>query len=493
MRHGRAAMARPFLSRGALESWRGFAQAPEMSRKGAFRIACALAGAASALAPVQAAACTYVLTTEELHGDPPDYREQCRAAARDPKGFVARYRAQDPSFSGEFEQVVQAMHEGSNRCRKQREMALQLADAAIGSPVTMPRTSHLVARFLHWTRNDPTSERREEILIGSWLTNTGISPGSCGTWPNYIADLPYGHSEADVLAWLLRPEYWANAVERFGDHPVRDQMILRQLIDPGSENYDLALAARLTPQRQDNREMYLPDALDIEIAEMVVDPKLGIPNYEAAAKVLRSNSIYLNSATYQDEFDRIRPLWLRIMQSRLTHTDPQVRREAAFALGVSDALSVPGAPLLDDLPDGANLVTLDAWPEGLVPLQDLRRSASRIQEAYPRRALREEKEGRVELGIVFAPDGSFQSLHVTRSAGELLDQGAIDSVQRYLRPKLDEMVLTGYGGSYVLVPLIALEYRTARVIDRMTVKTRSESATPFIVITATQPERRTRF
>lgn len=436
-----------------------------MSRKGAFRIACALAGAASALAPVQAAACTYILVTEELHGDPPDYREQCRAAARDPEGFVARYRAQDPSFSGEFEQVVQAMHEGSNRCRKQQARALELVDTAIGSPVILPRSSDLVRYYLDWTEADATSERREEIRIGSWLTNTSARSFPCQTRPFYSDALPHGYTEADVLTWLLRPEYWAIAVERFGHNPARDQLILRQLIDPASEKYDLTLAGQLTPKRRDNRNLRLPDELDLTIAEAVADPRLDKPDFQTAAIIVGRASFYRHSGIDEENLERIRPLWLRIMQSRLSHHDPQVRREAAFALGVSEAASEPGIPLSETLPEEARVTTLEAWPEGLPPLQDMRQSVSRIQENYPRRAVREELQGRVELGIVFAPDGSFHSLYVTRSAGEILDQASKNSAERYLRPRLSEMVLKGFAGQYVYVPLPAFEYRLASVLN----------------------------
>lgn len=67
--------------------------------------------------------------------------------------------------------------------------------------------------------------------------------------------------------------------------------------------------------------------------------------------------------------------------------------------------------------------------------------AARIQENYPPRALREEREGRVGVRVSIGPDGRVSSCSVTSSSGSPdLDQAACDGMTRYARynPALDD-------------------------------------------------------
>jgi protein TonB len=67
--------------------------------------------------------------------------------------------------------------------------------------------------------------------------------------------------------------------------------------------------------------------------------------------------------------------------------------------------------------------------------------ASRIQENYPPRAVREEREGRVGVTVVIGPDGKVTSCSVSNSSGSSdLDEAACSGMQRYARfnPALDD-------------------------------------------------------
>lgn len=69
-----------------------------------------------------------------------------------------------------------------------------------------------------------------------------------------------------------------------------------------------------------------------------------------------------------------------------------------------------------------------------------RRWASRIQENYPSRALREEVEGTVGVSVVVTPNGRATNCQVTASSGSsILDQAACRGMERYARfnPALD--------------------------------------------------------
>jgi protein TonB len=67
--------------------------------------------------------------------------------------------------------------------------------------------------------------------------------------------------------------------------------------------------------------------------------------------------------------------------------------------------------------------------------------AARIQENYPPRALREEREGRVGVRVTIGADGRVSGCSVTSSSGSPdLDQAACDGMTRYARynPALDD-------------------------------------------------------
>lgn len=427
------------------------------------RIAMALAGVAALCAPVQGAACSVIAVPEiKLEGPPPDWRDDCRAAMRDMGAYVADLR--DGGLGhGDFVAVARAMREGAYGCRKRPARALELVDLGMGSPVTERRGSPAMLSYLEWTSDDPASERRAEVVIGSWIANNSRDLGFCATY--YEDALPPGQTEAEVLRWLLRPEYWEIALHMFGNNPARDRLVLRQMIDPGSDRFDLAAAGELASRFGNQRDAYLPEDVQFEVAEAVADPRLGTPDYEAAARVLGPHSFYTYPDSSTETIERARRLWVRIAQTRLTDPDPAVRRQAAFMLGAGDPAARPGIPFEAVLPAGSTVIELEGWPAGLPPILNLAGAAGRISEQYPSRALRQGQAGRVELGLLFRPDGSFRSVHVTRSAGEVLDQAAIRGATRYLRPKLEEMRLEGFEGRYVYVPLPAFEYRMLTVID----------------------------
>lgn len=443
------------------------------------RIVLGMAGAVCVALSVHSEACTIAVDPlVKLAGPPPDLSDQCRSAARDPAVFLAD-RSDDALPNYEALTVARALREGEFGCRKRPGVALDLVDRVIGSPVTLPRGSEAVRDYLDWTQDERASERRDEVVIGAWISNSSYASGFCSGY--YQDALPHGISEDAVLSYLLRPEYWAIARDEFGNNPARDRLVLRRLIDPASEKYDLALAAEIASQFNGRRDSNRLDPVVIEVAEALADPRLGPPDYDAAAKVLGAYSLYAWIDLGEDEAARLRPLWTRILQSRLTHPDEQVRREALYALGTGDPSARPGVAWAAQMPEGADLVRLEKWPASLPPLTNLGHAAARIAEHYPPRALREMQAGRVELGIVFGPDGKFNDVIVTRSAGSILDQAAARDAERYLRPRLGDMVLEGFEGRSVYVPLPAFEYRIPTILDN-TAKGLNADGTMIVIL-----------
>ena len=72
--------------------------------------------------------------------------------------------------------------------------------------------------------------------------------------------------------------------------------------------------------------------------------------------------------------------------------------------------------------------------------RDLSRWAARIQENYPRRAIREEIQGSVGVRVTVTVEGSAVDCSITETSGfDILDKAACQSMERYARfePALD--------------------------------------------------------
>lgn len=116
----------------------------------------------------------------KAEGPPPDWSRQCRAATRDIVGFLAN-RADDPFPHHDALTVANALREGKFGCRKRPGRALELVDAMIGSPVSMPRDSEALRNYFSWTQDDPPGARREEVFIRSWIVSSSIVSGPCNS------------------------------------------------------------------------------------------------------------------------------------------------------------------------------------------------------------------------------------------------------------------------------------------------------------------------
>lgn len=391
----------------------------------------------------------------------PNFRSECRAAIRDPASLVSALHAGSvPHY--DFMSIVRSLRDGSSRCPERPELAFSLLNQGIGSPVRFDWAIYEVETYLEWAPSDLSTERREEVTALAFLAgSTYVPPIFCGNG-RYHETIPEGLTEATLRQWLIKPEYWEPMQARFGDNLVRDRLILREMINPASPYFNRAGAAEMVPGYYDARLNVASNLMRLEVASALVDLRFGEPSYEAAAELLIWFSPYHEWGAPEEARQEAQAIWVRINQVRLTDPDPQLRLNAAMALATGDPTAMAGRPFEDTLGQDAQVTVLDAWPEGLEPLQYFDRFVERVSYRYPSRGLRGGLTGRVELGLLFNPDGSFRSIHVTRSAGVHLDRGTIRSVERYLRPRPVQMRLTGFEGQYVYVPLPSFEYRLGR-------------------------------
>lgn len=421
------------------------------------------AGAAALSAPAPVVACSPSFPIEVKYDGPPlSFKAECRAAWRGRDKLLSDLATGEQSF-WDYNHIANALREGTNGCRKRPAFALAIVDAALGNPFQPWAGAAPTAQFFEWKDESISPERVEEVVIGSWLLGRARRITPLRNWcaPGYYADeVPAGVTRRKLAVYFANDQYWTRIRERFGHNPGRDRLVLRELIDPSSVRFDLKLAAELAPRfyQGDKPRGLMPILVDV--AEALADPALGEPDHEAARLTLEWYSPYTPNSLDEGANERAQALLERILQERLSHPDAQVRRDARFAIETKDPHAKAGPSFEEVVGESVKVRILEKRPDSLPPFKQFERTIERITENYPSRALRRWQGGRVELGMLFNPDGSFHSVHIMRSAGSTLDNAVKRGLRRYLRPRISQTKLTGYEGLHVYVPLPNFEYRT---------------------------------
>ena len=413
-----------------------------------------MAGAVAVTMPAPAAACIPNMPIVVRLGEPPDNRRECRKVLRNTQRYAARIvEGRVPTETAQ--KVASDLLGGGSQCPEDRAAAFQLYDAIAGYPTLDDPESvkawELIGNLRNLKDYAPTDQRGHEVQALDWLVNGG-----------YPSQPPEGYSEAELTELLMRPHFFDHAV-RYFDHSPRTALLTNLLLDPQSPLFDIEKIVDRTIDMRSNLRFFGRDRrARTALAIRLDDPKFGKPDYDRFAKLLIDYDPYHLKGLSAEMHSKAAALWVRIAQSRLSSSAPEVKRQAEMTLRTGDPTLEVDPFLSPKAGGGAQVVMLDEWPEQTAPLKYTERWVRRVAENYPSRALRQEIGGRVELGVVFGPGGDFHSLQITRSAGQLLDGAAKKGIQRYMRPRLKEMKLAGFEGQYVYAPLPSIEFHIGK-------------------------------
>jgi hypothetical protein len=391
--------------------------------------------------------------------------------------------------------LAQAFEDGEHGCERDRGFAFLLLDALLPEPVPFDVSSDRLGQVLDRTGPNMSliSDRRyREIVSARWLLASSDYS---------LAD--QGWSQDQIEQFLLVPANWEFALAHFGQQATRiwregdfetheigsnrdrDRAVFRLLTDPTSPRFDRATAASLARASGDPAHVMtaaqllldpsygapdvsrvhqlaasLPDpSLKADIVRLLLDPALGEDGLAAAQSLLSGYSPYHHFA--DADMAAAGTLWQDIARRLAASDDPLVRARGEGILRTGDPRFGP-----DLLPEVAgDLLLLDRWPEGL-PARRFGRAES-WAESYPARAIRDEYAGMTGVSVLFGPDGAFEKFWIARSSGStILDEGAIRSAERYIRPRVKDMRLDGYAGRHVLVRLLDVEWHLGATPDR---------------------------
>lgn len=395
--------------------------------------------ASLALTPEIAAACTYTATQYVISGD---MRQKCRAAVANPKKFLAKV-AKDSFQRGELWDYVRAFDEGAFGCRENRKFAFRILDSFYAKPDRLFAQPALLRRYAYtWPENhDPARKAYINGLV--WL------------FSDHAAYLPGGWTAEQARDFVSQPGHFKIALERFGTAKDRDDAVFANVSDPKSAYFDRDTAARLagfTSRHQFQRRL--------TAASLFIDPALGPTDLAKAETLLPVSALYDDSGSNPLTVNA-RALWEKVAGQYEQSTDAGLREKGRTIRAKMAPPSLTNWPKIGYPKDGRVWLSLADWPKNIPNPFGSPKYTSFVSVAdYPPRALRNEESGAVTVAARFGPDGRFSGLEVLHSSGSaILDESTTRIIHRRFRPKLDDMIVSGFAGKEVRVPLLIIDWQ----------------------------------
>lgn len=403
------------------------------------RIAASVAALSLTLAPNAGLACTPLVVMESGYEKMP---LQCRQALSNPRKFLARVK------SGKFDRqelysLVRALDDGKYGCRENKRFVFRILDSFYSVAERKLQEPWLLQRYAYNLPKDADPAKREEITSLIWLFTESASY------------LPAGWTQADARAYVERPEHWPIALARFGKMRERDDAVFASLVDPQSSHFDRQGALKLLDFQSLHQKQR-----KLRVAELYADPQYGPPDFAIAERLLPISVLY-RTENDTPARQQARAVWGKVIAAYSQSNDPALHTRAQDLRALMAPLVLNGWPVVEPPKDGRVWLSPAKWPKDVQnPFVAVKSWQYLLTENdYPSRARREQRTGKVTLAARFGPDGKFAALEAVRSSGSVdLDEAAAKTIARRLRPKLTEMMIEGYQGKEVMVPLLVVNW-----------------------------------
>ncbi|MEY4951637.1 MAG: hypothetical protein RL299_61 [Pseudomonadota bacterium] len=400
---------------------------------------------AVAASPLTAQACSLAVMVDA----PSDFmKDQCRNALKHKKSFLRKVQKGAIERSELISYVV-AFDDGKHGCKKDNRFAFAILDSYYSAPGRKLTDPHFLRRYLFNLPDKADPALRRETMGLVWLFN------------NIGSGIPADWTADEARAFAERPEHWPIALREFGKSRERDDLVFASLTNPQSRYFDRKIALRLAGLRSQSQT-----ARKIRVAALYADPSFGPVDLGLAERLLPISALYSENTNAHAQ--QAREIWARIADGYASSDDPVLRAKGR-QIRTRMAPPADGSwPAIEPPQDGRLWLSLTNWPKGIKNPFDPERFKSYLltYNDYPSRALREGQTGAVTLAARFGPDGKFAALEVIQSSGSsLLDDAAAKTIQRRLRPKLADMVLEGFPGREVRVPLLVVDWQISEMVD----------------------------
>ncbi|MEO9467531.1 energy transducer TonB [Parasphingorhabdus sp.] len=364
---------------------------------------------------------------------------ECAKALANKKRFlsrVARLKYPDPLVHD----YLDGLNHGRYGCPKNPEFAYQILDRHVGDPIRINVYADDYRRLLA-SDGEALTQQRVKDLGGTLFARTRSGANA----------VPKHWTIAGLEKLLLANSNWKLAAEIFRKdknyvrNKLRDDLLIKNLIDPASPIYNLVEAVELVSDS--SRFGYRT-----RVAEQLADRNRNAADVRTAFKLMHWYSPFVHQEVSESEVDAARSIFEKLVRLMAESNDPdlQARSKAIQQTGNPHAQVGGQAPPVD--PYDGNSATVISWPEQFGAVQTIRSPNS-----YSSRAISERVGGRVELAALFNPDGTYGGMAITASSGRPdLDRATKREFERY--NQLKSKTLLGYEGQYVKIPMPIVEW-----------------------------------
>ena len=395
--------------------------------------------------PELVSACTFYAPMEVRTNH---MQQFCRTALANPKRFLAKVEA-NAFEEGQLRDYVLAFDEGKYGCRKNTKFVFRILDSFYSVPERLYSEPELLRRYAFaWPENhDPVKSDNIDKLM--WL------------FGDYAAYLPKGWTAEDARSLVAQPEHFKIALARFGNARDRDDAVFANISDPASSHYDRDVALRLSAQPSKHQL-----AREIVTASLFADPLFGPTDFAKAESLLPLSALYAETKPDPDPLmQQAHGIWIQIASGYAQSGEAVLRARGQRLQAKINPPALANSPTITHPNDGRIWLSLANWPKAVAnPFAEARFAPLITADDYPARAVRDEETGTVTVAARFGPDGRFSALEVIQSSGStVLDGTTVTTVNRRFRPKLDEVILAGYPGKEVRVPLLIVDWQLAEL------------------------------
>jgi TonB family protein len=403
------------------------------------KIAASAATISLVITPTVASACT-IMTQLEISSD--HMRQKCRKALANPKKFLAKVKAETLK-DFELRDYVIAFDEGKYGCRKNTKFVFRTLDSFYSLPERKFSSPWLLRRYAFAWPEEYEPVNRAYVYNLLWLFDENRSY------------LPKDWTSAEARAFVDRPGHWKIALAKFGNSRERDDAVFASVSDPQSPHFDRETAVQLSAFSSKNQLLR-----KVIAASLYTDPRIGQPDFAKAESLLPISGLYSDFVDNPVQ-QKAHAAWVQIIDGYMQSNDAALRKKGIQLKEEMFLTTLEKWPTIEHPKDGRVWLSLADWPKTAKnPFDSVNLAHVMTADDYPARAMRNEEAGRVTIAASFGPEGKFSGLEVIQSSGSaLLDETAVKTMHRRIRPKLDEMTLAGYQGREVRVPLLAVNWQ----------------------------------
>ncbi len=372
---------------------------------------------------------------------------KCAKALANKRRFLSQVKRQKYSSElvGEY---FTGFYSGQYGCSKNFKFAHEILDSHVGYPIRKYVSPNYLDLLLSNHREELAKQRVKD-LEGALFIRTYVGAD----------EVPEYWKIEEIEELLLSNDNWKLAANiLFSDkdsvrNQLRDDLLIKNLIDPKSSIYDLEKAIQLVSHS--SRHSYR-----MRVAEQLAKRNSDVTDVRTAFELMQWYSPFVHRDIPQKDVNAAEPVLTDILRLMAESDDAELRAKSKAIRQTDNPHAETGQQSVGVEKNLKKPFVTITWPDRFGDFRTIR-----SPDSYPSRALRERAGGRVQAAALFNPNGSYDGMIIISSSGRAdLDRATMRNLERYNR--LKSKTLSGFEGKYVKIPMPDVEWH---LLDEKTV------------------------